>query len=160
MEVEIRSMESISDLDSFGGGGVKLQNPGVRLIGERLDEESKPLQSPNHGLAELSQLPTFFGFFALIFIVKPRVFIVAFWKNGRVKTKSLPFDTGVLAVCCQHVSAQHPSQKRRQGSSLLQHRRKPSHRFRQDGAANRSLSRRDQRSTTSDMAQNAVGVTR
>ena len=30
------------------------------------------------GLAELSQLPTFFGFFALIFIVKPRVFIVAF----------------------------------------------------------------------------------
>jgi len=29
-------------------------------------------------LAELSQLPTFFGFFALIFIVKPRVFIVAF----------------------------------------------------------------------------------
>jgi len=29
-------------------------------------------------LAELSQLPTFFGFFVLIFIVKPRVFIVAF----------------------------------------------------------------------------------
>ncbi len=29
-------------------------------------------------LTELSQLPTFFGFFALIFIVKPRVFIVAF----------------------------------------------------------------------------------
>jgi hypothetical protein len=30
------------------------------------------------GLAELSQLPTFFGFFALILIVKPCVFIVAF----------------------------------------------------------------------------------
>ena len=29
-------------------------------------------------LAELSQLPTFFGFFALIFIGKPRVFIAAF----------------------------------------------------------------------------------
>ena len=29
-------------------------------------------------LAELSQLPAFFGFFALIFIVKPCVFIVAF----------------------------------------------------------------------------------
>jgi uncharacterized membrane protein len=29
-------------------------------------------------LAQLSQLPTFFGFFALIFIVKPCVFIGAF----------------------------------------------------------------------------------
>jgi hypothetical protein len=29
-------------------------------------------------LAEFSQLPTFFRFFALIFIVKPRVFIIAF----------------------------------------------------------------------------------
>jgi hypothetical protein len=29
-------------------------------------------------LTEFSQLPTFFRFFALIFIVKPRVFIIAF----------------------------------------------------------------------------------
>ncbi len=76
----------------------------------------------------------------------------------RVKTKRLPFGTGLLAVCNGHVSAQHPSHKRRQGSSLLQHRRKPSHRVRQDGAANCSLSRRDQRSTTSGMAQDVVGV--
>ena len=46
-----------SDLDSFGGSGVKLQNPGVRLIGERLDEESKPLQTPNYyGLGQM-QVP-------------------------------------------------------------------------------------------------------
>jgi hypothetical protein len=30
------------------------------------------------GLTEFSQLPTLFSLFALIFIVKPRVFIVAF----------------------------------------------------------------------------------
>jgi hypothetical protein len=34
--------------------------------------------APASMLTELSQLPMFFSFFALIFIVKPRVFIVAF----------------------------------------------------------------------------------
>ena len=43
---------------------------GQTFSGKLLDEEAV--------LAELSQLPTFFGFFVLIFIVKPRVFIVAF----------------------------------------------------------------------------------
>lgn len=39
-----------------------------------------PRQMRRHAekLAEFSQLPTFFRFFALIFIVKPRVFIIAF----------------------------------------------------------------------------------
>jgi hypothetical protein len=41
--------------------------------------QTGPFKYMIHGnLAELSQLPTFFGFFVLIFIVKPRVFIVAF----------------------------------------------------------------------------------
>jgi hypothetical protein len=51
------------------------------------------------GLTQLSQLRTFFGLFALIFIVKACVFIGAFPENGRVETKCLPFDNGVLAVC-------------------------------------------------------------
>ena len=36
------------------------------------------MANPVESLAEFSQLPTFFRFFALIFIVKPRVFIIAF----------------------------------------------------------------------------------
>src|SRR6266446_7052689 len=91
-------------------------------------------------------------------ISKSRASIAELWKNGRVETKCLPFAPGLLTICRQHVSAQQQSQKRRQGSSLLQHRRKPSQRFGQDGAANRSLSRRDQRSATSGMAQDVVGV--
>src|SRR5713101_5889607 len=109
-------------------------------------------------LALLDQLRAIFGVFAIMFAVKSRVSIAALGKNGRVKTKCLPFAHGDLAVCSQHVSAQHPSQKRRQRSSLLQHRRKPSHRFPQDGTANRSLSRRDQRPTTSGLAQVTCGV--
>jgi len=50
-------------------------------------------------LAALSQLRTFFGFFALIFIVKACVFIGAVPENGRVETKCLPFDNRLLAVC-------------------------------------------------------------
>ena len=50
-------------------------------------------------LADLSQLQTFFGFFALIFIVKACIFIGALPKNGRVETKCLPIDNGLLAVC-------------------------------------------------------------
>jgi len=50
-------------------------------------------------LAQLSQLRTFFGVFAFIFIVKPCVFIGAHPENGRVETKCLPFDNGLLAVC-------------------------------------------------------------
>jgi hypothetical protein len=64
-------------------------------------------------LAALSRLRTFFGFFALIFIVKACVFICALPENGRVETKCLPFGNGLLAVCRQHVSAQQQSQKRR-----------------------------------------------
>src|SRR5258707_7030361 len=109
-------------------------------------------------LTELSQLRAIFGSFAVIFVVKSCASIAELWKNGRVETKCLPFAPGLLAICRQHVSAQQQSQKRRQGSSLLQHRRKPSQRFGQDGAANRSLSRRDQRSATSGMAQDVVGV--
>ena len=41
-------------------------------------------------LADLSQLRTFFGFFALISFIKACVFIGALPKNGRVKTKCLP----------------------------------------------------------------------
>ena len=51
------------------------------------------------GLAALSQLQTFLGFFALIFIVKACVFIGGLPENGRVETKCLPFDNGLLAVC-------------------------------------------------------------
>ena len=50
-------------------------------------------------LTALSQLGTFFGFFALIFIVKACVFIGARLENGRVETKCLPFDDRLLAVC-------------------------------------------------------------
>ena len=50
-------------------------------------------------LTALSQLRTFFDFFALIFIVKACVFIGALPENGRVETKCLPFDNRVLAVC-------------------------------------------------------------
>ena len=50
-------------------------------------------------LAALSQLQTFLGFFALIFIVKACVFIGGLPENGRVETKCLPFDNGLLAVC-------------------------------------------------------------
>ncbi len=50
-------------------------------------------------LTQLSQLRTFFGVFAFIFIVKPCVFIGALPENGRVETKCLPFDHGLLAVC-------------------------------------------------------------
>jgi PIN domain len=50
-------------------------------------------------LAALSQLRTFFGFFAPIFIVKACVFIGALPENGRVETKDLPFNNGLLAVC-------------------------------------------------------------
>jgi len=100
-------------------------------------------QNPKRRLAQLSQLQTFFGYFALIFVVKACVFIGALPENGRVETQCLPFGNGLLAVCRQHVSAQQPSQKRRSGSSLLQHCRKPSQRFWQNGAANRSLSRRN-----------------
>jgi hypothetical protein len=50
-------------------------------------------------LADLSQLRAVFGFFALIFIVKACVFIGAVPQNGRVETKCLPFDKGLLAVC-------------------------------------------------------------
>src|SRR6266852_4043863 len=53
----------------------------------------------HQGLAALSQLRTFFGFFALIFIVKACVFIGAVPENGRVETKCLPFDNRLLAVC-------------------------------------------------------------
>jgi hypothetical protein len=79
-------------------------------------------------LAELSQLRRLFAFFARICMVKPFIFRVALGRNGRVETKCLPFDTRVLALCSRHVSAQQQSQKRRQGSSLLQHRGEPSHR--------------------------------
>jgi hypothetical protein len=50
-------------------------------------------------LTDLSQLRVFFGFFVLIFIVKACVFISALPGNGRVETKCLPFDNGLLAVC-------------------------------------------------------------
>src|ERR1700683_4747783 len=109
-------------------------------------------------LPRLSQLRTFFGFFAMSFMVKACVFIVGVWRNGRVETKYLPFDIGHLAICSWHVSAQQQSQERRQRSSLLQHRRKPSPGFGQDGAANRCLSGRDQRRTASGLAQDADGV--
>jgi hypothetical protein len=45
--------------------------------------------------------------------------------------------TNLHELCACHVSARHPPQKRRQGSSLLQRRRKPSPGFQQDGTANR-----------------------
>jgi hypothetical protein len=57
-------------------------------------------------LAQLSQLRTFSDFFAVKFIVKPCVSFVSLGKNGRVETKHLPFDPGVLAICGRHVSAQ------------------------------------------------------
>lgn len=56
-------------------------------------------------LTDLSQLRAFFGFFALIVIVKACVFSGAPPGNGRVETKCLPFDNGLLAVCRWHVSA-------------------------------------------------------
>jgi hypothetical protein len=56
------------------------------------------LQEKNE-LTDLSQLRVFFGFFALIFVVKARVFIGALPGNGQVETKCLPFDNGLLAVC-------------------------------------------------------------
>jgi hypothetical protein len=44
-----------------------------------LDRDStRVLYAVPFQLTEFSQLPTFFRFFALIFIVKPRVFIIAF----------------------------------------------------------------------------------
>ena len=43
----------------------------------------------------MTKLKYILFFFALIFIVKRSVFIVAVGKNGRVKTNGLPFDTGV-----------------------------------------------------------------
>ena len=49
----------------------------VQLSGGN-DSEKAAAPVNSGSLAELSQLPTFFGFFVLIFIVKPRVFIVAF----------------------------------------------------------------------------------
>jgi hypothetical protein len=69
----------------------------------RVAECDKELQKH---LAALSQLRTFFGFFALIFIVKAYVFIGALPESGRVETKCLPFDNGLLAICSGHVSAQ------------------------------------------------------
>ena len=58
---------------------------------------SRSAQSPE--LADLSQLRTFFGFFALISFIKACVFIGTLPKNGRVETKCLPFGSGLLAVC-------------------------------------------------------------
>ena len=56
-------------------------------------------------LADLSQLRAFFGFFALIFMVKASVFSGSPPGSGRVETKCLPFDNALLAVCRWHVSA-------------------------------------------------------
>ena len=50
-------------------------------------------------LTARSQLRTFFAFFALMFIVKACVFMGALPEDGRVETKPLPFDNGLLAVC-------------------------------------------------------------
>ena len=52
-----------------------------------------------YGLTDLSQLGAFFGFFALIFIIKACVFIGALPENGRVETMCLPLNNGFLAVC-------------------------------------------------------------
>jgi hypothetical protein len=56
-------------------------------------------------LTDLSQLRAFFGFFALIFMVKASVFSGSAPGSGRVETKCLPFDNALLAVCRWHVSA-------------------------------------------------------
>src|SRR6266404_1238383 len=139
-------------------GAISLISPSIHRLTAGAFRASGTTEMIWFALTELSQLRAIFGNFAVIFVVKSRASIAELWKNGRVETKCLPFAPGLLAICRQHVSAQQQSQKRRQGSSLLQHRRKPSQRFGQDGAANRSLSRRDQRSATSGMAQDVVGV--
>ncbi len=48
-------------------------------------------------------------------------------RTFRVETKCLPFDTRLLALSRLACFCAAISQKRRQGSSLFQHRRKPSH---------------------------------
>jgi len=82
------------------------QRPGRKAL-EELAAVAKPdtLLAWYRKLTDLSQLRAFFGFFALIFMVKASVFSGSPPGSGRVETKCLPFDNALLAVCRWHVSA-------------------------------------------------------
>jgi hypothetical protein len=70
----------------------------MRAIFGRTDGDTER-QAIGKALSPLSQLRTFFDFFALIFVGKACVFIESLPENGGVETNCLPFDIGLLAVC-------------------------------------------------------------
>src|SRR5260221_5644527 len=77
-----------------------------------------------------------------------------------MKTYPLFFDFDFWHSAASHVSAQHRTKEGRQEARILQRGRESPPARLQDGAANGSLSGRDQRPATSRLAQVAGGLRR
>ena len=82
--------------------------------------------------------------------------------SGKSQSEDLPssITCDILAFCCCLVLAQHKSEKGWQGPPLFQHRGEPAFGRREDDTKDGLVSGRDQRPTTSRVAQVAGGLRR